>query len=457
MGVRKLLILLAVAAANLAVFSSAAQAKTSQFTLFEAPRELLSSDDALREETLGEIQGMGVSYLRVTLLWRSVAPSSGSSTPPAGFDDAGQDGYIWDRYDRVINEATARGMKVLVTISGPIPKWASANHRSYTYKPSVTRFQKFVTAVGNRYRNQVSMWSIWNEPNHPGFLTPQYARTRSGHRYAYSPKLYRRLFLAGDRGLRASGNGRDRLLMGETEPVGGTKTVAPLTFIRGLLASRGKLPADGFAHHAYTNRGGPRYVPRDRNNVTIGVLSRLTRTLDHYSRLHRIRRHMPVYLTEFGIQSKPDPYVGVSQQRQAEYRSISEWYAWKNRRVAAFSQYLMRDDDPRPGSKYSRYSGFESGLRGSSGKAKLSYSGFRLPLVADARGHSVYFWGLVRPKHARTRAVVQIRKRGSKRWRKLKTVTTNTRGYFRSRTSLRRGAQYRVVWGSYTGPPTRAY
>jgi hypothetical protein len=452
MGVRKLLVLIGTAAAFIAAVVSPAQANTSQFTLFEAPRELLSSDDALRTQTLDELQGMGVKYLRVVVLWRSVAPSSGSSTPPAGFDDAGQDGYLWGPYDRVINEASARGMQPLVTISGPIPKWASANHRSYTYKPSVTRFQKFVTAVGNRYRDQVAMWSIWNEPNHPGFLTPQYV-----HGHAYSPKLYRKLFLAGDRGLRASGNGSDRLLLGETEPVGSTKTVAPLRFIRGLLAARGKLPADGYAHHAYTNAAGPSYVPRDRDNVTIGVLSRLTRTLDHYSRLHRIRRGMPVYLTEFGIQSKPDPYVGVSYQRQAEYRSIAEWYAWRNRRVAAFSQYLMRDDDPRPGSKYSRYSGFESGLRGSTGKAKPAYDGFRLPLVADARGSRVYFWGYARPKAARTRVVVQIRKRGSKTWRKLKTVTTNTRGYWRSVTSLRRGAQYRVVWGAYSGPATRAY
>ena len=73
-------------------------------------------------------------------------------------------------------------------------------------------------------------------------------------------------------------------------------------------------------------------------NVTIGVLSRLTRTLDHYARMGRIRRGLPVYLTEFGIQSRPDPYVGVSWQRQAEFRSISEWYAWRNPRVAAFSQ-----------------------------------------------------------------------------------------------------------------------
>jgi len=52
---------------------------------------------------------------------------------------------------------------------------------------------------------------------------------------------------------------------------------------------------------------------------------------------------------------------------------------------------------------------------------------------------------------------VQIRKHGSKTWHKLKTVTTNTRGYWCSSTALRKGASYRVAWGSFRGPATRAY
>ena len=212
MGVRKLLLVTAIAAAFLAAASSS-EAGTKQFTFFEAPRELLSSDDALRVQTLGEIQGMGVKWLRVVILWSKVAPAPNSSTSPAGFNGAGQDGYDWTAYDRAIGEARARGMNVLVTISGPIPKWASGNHRSHTYKPNVARFQKFVTAVGNRYRDQVSLWSIWNEPNHPAFLSPQFAGRR-GHRYAESPKLYRPLFFAARRGLAASGNGHDLVVMG---------------------------------------------------------------------------------------------------------------------------------------------------------------------------------------------------------------------------------------------------
>jgi hypothetical protein len=455
MGVRKLFSLVAIAAAFFAAASSS-QASTKQFTLFEAPRELLSNNDALRQQTLDEIQGLGVKWLRVVLYWRSVAPSPNASRSPAGFDGAGQAGYNWDTYDRVIAEARARGFNLLVTISGPVPKWATGNHKSYTYKPNAARFQRFVTAVGNRYRDQVSMWSVWNEPNHPDFLGPQFAG-RKGHRKPYSPRLYRSLFLAADRGLRASGNGSDPLLMGETAPRGTGKVVAPLRFLRGVLAPRGRFPADGYAHHAYTTAAGPSFVPHNPDDVTIGVLSRLTRALDAEARAQRIRRHMPIYLTEFGIQSRPDPFIGVPYQRQAEFRSIAEWYAWRNPRVAAFSQYLMRDDNPHKGSIYVRYSGFESGLRGSNGKAKLAYAGFRLPLVAEARGKRIHFWGYVRPTTGRTRVLVQARTRGSRKFRDLKHVSTNARGYWSSVTSLRKGAQYRVIWGKYTGPPTRAY
>ena len=160
-----------------------------------------------------------------------------------------------------------------------------------------------------------------------------------------------------------------------------------------------KLHVDGWAHHPYSKKLGPFYHPASRTAVTIGVLGRLTKALDQYSK----HRRMKVYLTEFGIQSKPDPFVGVSQTKQAEYRSIGERIAYRNSRVKAFSQYLMRDDQPRPGSKVVRYSGFESGLRTSGGTAKLAYGGIRLPLVADRSSQR-------RVTHLRRRRLWQQRK-----------------------------------------------
>src|SRR3954453_14682097 len=149
MGVRKFLSLIGVAAAFLAA-ASPSQASTHQFTLFEAPRELLSSDDALRARTLDEIEGMGVKWLRVSVVWKK------------------QDESGWGPYDAAINEARARGLNLLVTLTGPVPKWASGNGKSNTYKPSPSKFQAFVQDAGTRYRDQVSLWSLWNEPNHPG-------------------------------------------------------------------------------------------------------------------------------------------------------------------------------------------------------------------------------------------------------------------------------------------------
>lgn len=443
-----------------------ASASTGQFTLFEAPRELTSSDAALRASTLDELDGLGVRWLRTVLYWRDVAPAPASSTPPE-FDEADPAaGYDWTRYDRLIGEARARGMNVLVTVSGPVPKWATASKRSYVNSPSPTRFRRFMTAVGRRYGGHVGAWSVWNEPNHPAFLGPQFRR-RNGRTYPYSPGLYRKLFYAADAGLRAAGRGGDRLLMGETAPRGTGRVVAPLRFLRGALCltSRyrktrrcGRAPADGYAHHAYTTGSGPSFVPSNPDDVTIGVLPRLSRALDRAGRAGVIRRGIRVYLTEFGIQSEPDPYIGVSYAKQAEFRSISERIAYRNRRIAAFSQYLMRDDEPRSGSASQRYSGFESGLRRSTGEAKPAYDAFRLPLVANlVSGSRVALWGLVRPSAGATSVTIEVLRKGSRTWRRLKSDTTSSAGYWSTATVHRRGTRYRVRWDSYRGPATRAY
>jgi len=222
-----------------------------------------------------------------------------------------------------------------------------------------------------------------------------------------------------------------------------------------------RLPAAGYAHHAYTTRKGPFFRPPGPNDVTIGVLSRLTRALDRAARAGRIAKHMPIWLTEFGIQSKPDPLMGVSLARQAEYQAISERIAYDNPRVAAFSQYLLRDDLPRRGPRLSRYSGFESGLQTSAGKPKPSMQSFRLPLAAKRRGSRVSLWGLVRPATGATNAVVLVADRHRK-FHKLRTVHTNSRGYFRARTRYRSGRRFRLQWTApdgtvFRGPPIRIY
>jgi hypothetical protein len=444
---RNLVPLLALCVASMALaLPATAAASRSQFMIFEAPRELSSGDAALRSQTLDEIQSLGVNHIRVLLYWNNVAPQNEAKRMPKADLSDPNAGYDWGAYDAVINEASARGVRVLVTLTGPVPRWATGRRSGHTYKPSAAQFQRFVTAAGRRYGAAVSSWAIWNEPNHPQFLGPQFVTGR-----AYSPGLYRKLYKAGLRGLKASGNGGDRVLAGETAPRGTPRVVSPITFARGFFRGP-KLRVDGYAHHPYTTRSGPFFVPPDSDDVTIGALSRLTRALDRYSH----HRKLGVYLTEFGIQSKPDPFVGVSERQQAEYRSIAERLAYRNSRVRAFSQYMMRDDAPRAGSSHVRYSGFESGLRTSSGRAKPAYDGFRLPLAADRRGKSVSLWGLVRPANGATTIGLEYRNPGGK-WRAYKPRSTDRRGYFTANVSYRKSRVYRLHWGGFAGPPTRPY
>ncbi len=453
---------LGIALAVLALAAPAAQARTSQFTIFEASRELKSADAALRARTFDEIQGFGVRWIRVVMYWREVAPAPHSNTRPS-FDESDPAAYNWGPYERLVAEARARGIHVLVTPSGPAPDWATLTGNGVDY-PSPTHFGRFMTAVGRQFGSRIKYWSVWNEPNHPQFLGPQYRRHKP-----YSPQLYRRLFWAAHKALARTGNAHDRVLMGETAPRGNRHVVFPLRFLRGALClnrhyhkRRGckRLPADGYAHHPYTTRSGPYFVSPHRDDVTIGSLGRLVRALNRAGHAHAVRRHLPIYLTEFGIQSRPDPHYGVSQTRQAEYRAMGEKIAWSNRRVRAISQYLMRDD--APGRGRNRFGGFESGLRFHRGTKKLAYRGFRLPMVARRSGRRrVRLWGYVRPHDGRERVEIQYRGRRG-HWRHLKGDRTDRRGYWMATTRYRKGRSYRVRWRSphgtsYPGSRTRPY
>jgi hypothetical protein len=455
---------LSLAALTALALPGQALANHSQPTIFDAPRELRSDDARLRARTLDEISSLGATWLRVVVGWHGVAPNPGRKTAPR-FAETDPASYDWHVYDRIVAEARARGLKILMTPSSPVPRWATLGGRSTTRFPSATRFGRFVQALGARYRTQVSNWSVWNEPNLSTFLGPQYVSGK-----AYSPKLYRRLYQAASGALKRSGHGRDRLLIGETAPrLRKGKAISPLSFFRGVLCLNarykrsghcGRLDADGWAHHPYTTGSGPYWQPPIRDDVSIGSLGRMTTALARAGRAHALKKGAGLWLTEFGVQSYPDPYVGVSQQRQAEWRSIGEWLAWKSPRVKAFSQYLMRDDQPKKGvPKDQRFPGFETGLRTSKGKKKPSYNAFILPLAATRYGSRDVLWGRVRPATGPTEVTIE-HKVGNGAWKRLTALQTG--GVYGFGTAHRAKHRYRAKWTrpdgvTITGPPIRAY
>jgi hypothetical protein len=445
-----------------------AHASPRQIMAFEAPRELL--DDGRRDRTLDEIRAFGVTQVRQLVYWNDFAPRPNAKRKPR-FDASDAEAYppgTWGRLDRLMGAARARGIDVMFTLTGPVPRWATASRKGHVDRPRTKLFGQFATAVARRYGDQVGMWSIWNEPNQPQFLGPQYRRGRP-----FSPRLYRGLYRTAHSAIRrVPANRRDKILIGETSPRGNENVVHPLVFLRRMLCldrryrkdrSCARLPADGYAHHAYTTRTGPRYVPDegdDVHDVTIGVISRLVSALDRAAHAGALPRGLRIYLTEFGIQSHPDRVAGVSFARQPAYYAISEHIAYVNPRVALFSQYLMRDDLPRE--RGYRFGGFESGLRRADGRPKPAYRAFPNPLAVERYGRTDVLWGLIRPQRTATEVTIERRLARNRKWRRLRTLTTTATGVYGLRAPHRRGQRYRVRWTSesgrvYVGPPMAAY
>jgi hypothetical protein len=449
----------------LVLLAAPAHASPRQVMSFEAPEELL--DDGRRLGTLDEIRAFGVTQIRQLVFWQSFAPGPNRKRKPS-FNAANPDAYpagTWDRLDSIVDQARARGIRVMLTPTGPVPKWATSARKDNLTRPSAKHFGQFVTALARRYGDRVSMWSVWNEPNQPQFLLPQYRKRRP-----YSPQIYRGLYRAAYKAIRGvDANRRDKILIAETSPRGNENVVHPLRFLRGMACLNGsykktrkcsRLPADGYAHHAYTTRTGPRFEPSDQDDVTIGVLDRLVRALDRAGRARGLPPRLRIYLTEFGIQSEPDRISGVSFERQPAYYAIAEHMAYVNPRVALFSQYLMRDDQPRE--EGYRFRGFESGLRRSNGKRKPAYRAFPNPLAVERYGSTDVLWGLIRPQAGVTQVTIEVRRKGQRRWTRLRRLNTTERGVYGLRAPYREGQQYRVRWTSaagkrYSGPAIRSY
>ena len=298
---------------------AAAAASSDQVMTFEAPSQLL--DDGAREPTLDEIQGFGVTRVRALVYWVDFSARRNSRRRPR-FDRADHTAYP----ARHVGSARPAGRVDRAPRHGAAPhahgpgarRGRRKRRRGHIDDPNPAEFGRWARAVATRYGDRVDLWSIWNEPNHPDFLGPQYRRGRPHTPRALPPALP--AGRGGDprrrRGQRATSCCSAR------RPRSATRTSSPRwASCAGRCASTrttrkrqgcSRLRIDGYAHHAYTRRSGPTFVSEDTDEVSIGSLSRLVSALDTRGGRARHRADRAIYLTEFGIQSKPDPLAGVS-------------------------------------------------------------------------------------------------------------------------------------------------
>jgi hypothetical protein len=420
----------------------AALASKTQWSIFEDHPYLVQTSPAIREQTLNEVQDLGADTIRIEVRWNEVAPAASSKKRPS-FDATDPSAYPgFSPYDDLVKSVQSRGVRIVITVTGDAPVWATAGGRGGNYKPSAKEYAKFATAVATRYSGRfeglpkVTYFTIWNEPNHIQFLKPT----------SQAPRAYRELVDAGLPAIKRAAAAGSKVFVGELKPTP-RKGLGPIKFLqewlcvdknfkrlRGRAARKQhcthfkKIKANGFAHHPYGPVGE---VSKRVDIINILAIKRLAKGLDLAAKAGRIPRGLGIYNTEFGIQTNPpDIFVSTSPSRQAQIINEKELYSYNYPRLKSYSQYQLYDDPARSGPPAVKWSGFQTGLRFSSGTKKPSWDAYRFPIVVKrVSSKRVLIWGRVRPHNSGR--LVQIQKRSGSRFVDVGARrTTNSNGYF---------------------------
>jgi beta-glucosidase/6-phospho-beta-glucosidase/beta-galactosidase len=125
---------------------------------------------------------LGGSWIRANVVWSYVVDRyKRRRTAPANIQ------YNWTGYDNLVAGAEQHGIHVQLALTGPAPAWATGNHKVGPVKPKAGAFADFARAAAEHFRGHVTRYSIWNEPNYVGWISP----LRS------APRVYRALYQSG--------------------------------------------------------------------------------------------------------------------------------------------------------------------------------------------------------------------------------------------------------------------
>ncbi len=341
------------------------------------------------------LKTLRVQVLRVNLYWGGTKWAV-AAKQPADATDPGDPAYNWAIYDRLVKYATDNNIKVVFSILFT-PGWANGGKARTVAPTDPNDLQNFAYAAAERYSGlwipptwqqdaslgigstplpKVSMWTAWNEPNNPIWLSPQYKRVggkwriESAYQYAkicnavyngvHSPYLGP---LAGEQV--ACGVTGPR---GNDVPTGIRSSVDPLSFLT-AAKTFGMKTFDVYAHHPYAAAGvePPNYVPTGnyKRRVQLGNIGLLM------SLVTKLYGPKHFWITEYGYQTNPPDNktgFGISWAKQALYMKQAYAIARKNPRIDMMLWFLIKDE-PNLG-------GWQSGLETVTGKKKPSWNAF---------------------------------------------------------------------------------
>ena len=316
--------------------------------------------DPSRAAEFDLVRNSNATMVRTLVNWYQVAPDR-----PANAANPFDPAYRFDDLDEFVRNAQVRGLEVLMTIWGT-PSWANGGKTTRFLPANMADFKNFCRALAARYSGRyagypfVRFFGIWNESNLGNFLAPQFNAKGT----IVSPANYAKLAAAGYAGLKA-GNGKALVAVGETSSHGRDKpkrgttdTVAPATFMKGVAKANKKLKFDAWAHHPYPYPVSLAPTQKVRYpNVMLSTMPQFEKDLDQAFG----RQNIPVWITEYGHETKPGEPQGVTEAQQAQYLPQAISIAKKDPRVAMFVWFTFRDSPGNP---------WQSGLYRPTGAAK---------------------------------------------------------------------------------------
>ncbi len=298
-----------------------------------------------RSFLLDRARDHNASIVRSTVYWSQAAPTR-PADPSNPFDPT----YRFDDLDEFVRGATLRGMAVMLTIWGT-PGWANGG-KGQNQAP--TRYQdltSFARALAARYSGRypglpfVQFYTVWNESNLGQFLSPQY--DQSGKPVA--PFIYAKIYRAAYAGIKA-GSPRALVGIGETSARGRDRylgrpglqeTESPGRFAQLLSTVRPRLRFDAWSQHPYpTSLQQPPLANVRWPNVTLAQLPRFERSLDQWFG----RTSTPIWVTEYGYETRPQEPKGVTYAQQAAYMRQAMTYLQRDPRVTVLIWFILRDD-----------------------------------------------------------------------------------------------------------------
>lgn len=294
------------------------------------------------------------TFFRLVIDWSSIQPSpdqpANLDVPQAGCSRDVQPCLAWsgvrDQLRALASRQREGGWEALVVITWT-PEWAAAPaggcERPDTPPrarppradalPAYRQLIADVLAAAAQEGAALRFWSPWNEPNHPGFISPQRAVCdRSAPSTA--PAAYAQIAAAMQQAL-AEAPGDQQMLLGET--AGLLESTRRVTSVADFIAG---LPRDlvcaspVWTQHAYI--GGE--DPVDAAATALAA--------------HGCPQPHTIWITETGVGATPrdlsaadtiaDPLAGC----RALHRRLVRW--WNDPRVTVAIQYTVREDDRFP-------------------------------------------------------------------------------------------------------------